>query len=108
MYIDGLQEAVLAGTSWEGIMLWMQSNVVHSVRINYKFSIELTSSSYLPLPLGTELETVPAEISAAITKYNMFVTILIKTECRKNQQGSFLLFDVGEIVVGIEDALAIE
>ena len=56
MYIDGLQEAVLAGTSWEGIMLWMQSNVVHSVRINYKFSIELTSSSYLPLPLGTELE----------------------------------------------------
>jgi len=28
--------------------------------------------------------------------------------CRKNQKGSFLLPDVGEIVVGIEDALAIE
>ena len=38
----------------------------------------------------------------------MFVTILIKTEYRENQQGRFLLFDVGEIVVGIEDALAIE
>ena len=31
-----------------------------------------------------------------------------KTQCRKNQKGSFPLPDVGEIVVGIEDALAIE
>jgi len=38
----------------------------------------------------------------------VFITILIKTECRKNQKGSFLFLDVGEIVVGIEDALAIE
>ena len=31
-----------------------------------------------------------------------------KTEYRKNQKGNFLLLDVGEIAVGIKDALAIE
>ena len=40
----------------------------HSVRINYKLSIELTSSNYLPLPLRMELETVATEISAASTE----------------------------------------
>lgn len=55
-----------------------------------------------------ELETVATEISAASTEWNVFVTILIETECKKNQKGSFLIPDVGEIVVGIEDALAIE
>ena len=40
----------------------------HSVRINYKLSIELTSSNYLPLTPRMELETVATEISAKSTK----------------------------------------
>ena len=70
-----------------------------------KLSVEHRQTTYR-YHLGRSLKL--SLLRFLLEEQNKNVCYNSKTECRRNHKRSFLLLDVGEIAVGMEDALATE